>query len=241
MINIAEILKDCPSGTKLYSTIHGEVELVDIYHDLIRCKFSRGISFVSFHSNGRWIEDVGECVIFPSKDQRDWCKFHRPFKDGDILITMLGEIFIYQKITTTDFCGSYASLNTYGKFFPYYTSFIESSARFATENEKQKFFDAMEANGYRWNAETKAIGQIIPKKFDISTLKPFDKVLVRHLNDNVWVASFFSHYEKDLKFGCYPFVTTSLKSFPKCIPYEGNEYLLGTTYDCEEFYKTWCI
>lgn len=98
-LNIAELLKDCPSGTKLYSTIHGEVELVDIYHNLIRCKFSHGICFVSFHSDGRWIEHRGECVLSPSKDQRDWSKFHRPFKDGDILTYMFWNkptIYIYR-------------------------------------------------------------------------------------------------------------------------------------------------
>lgn len=86
-LNIAEILKDCPSGTKLYSTVHGEVELVDIFHNLIRCKLFDGISFVGFHSNGEWIKDVGECILFPSKDQRDWSKFHRPFKDEDKIHT----------------------------------------------------------------------------------------------------------------------------------------------------------
>lgn len=239
MINIAEILKDCPRGTKLYSPIFGDGELTKVT-DRIHVHFLTEHNHKCFDIFGRYSKN-GEIMLFPSKENKDWNTFQKPFKDGDILITMLGEIFIYQEIPTTNFCGSYASLNIYGKFFPYYSSFIESSARFATEDEKQKFFDAMGANGYRWNAETKTIGQIIPKKFDISTLKPFDKVLVRHLNDNVWVATFFSHYEKDLKFGCYPFVTTSLKSFPKCIPYEGNEYLLGTTCDCEEFYKTWCI
>lgn len=239
MINIAEILTDCPTRTKLYSPIFGEGWLSEVGDYLIKV-YDNNANDYNFYHDGSYVK-TGECMLFPSKDNRDWNTFQKPFKDGDILVTMLGEIFIYQKIPTTDFCGSYASLNIYGKFYPYYSSFIESSARFATEDEKQKFFDAMEANGYRWNAETKAIGQIIPKKFNISTLKPFDKVLVRHLNDNVWVASFFSHYEKDLKFGCYPFVTTSFKSFPKCIPYEGNEYLLGTTCDCEEFYKTWCI
>ena len=242
MINIAEILDKCTKGTKLYCPIFGDVYLEKIRpHLAVIVNINKdGKNLVEFLYDGRYTLN-GECMLFPSKENRDWNTFQKPFKDGDILVTMLGEIFIYQKITTTDFCGSYASLNIYGKFSPYYSSFIESSARFATENEKQKFFDAMKANGFRWNVETKTIEQIIPKKFDISTLKPFDKVLVRHLNDNVWVASFFSHYEKDLKFGCYPFVTTSLKSFPKCIPYEGNEYLLGTTDDCEEFYKTWCI
>ena len=81
--------------------------------------------------------------------------------------------------------------------------------------------------------------ELVPNKFDITTLKPFDKVLVRHNDDNKWCGSFFSHRDKDLHSHCFKFVTTAGKSYPKMIPYEGNEHLLGTTNDCDDFYKTW--
>lgn len=81
--------------------------------------------------------------------------------------------------------------------------------------------------------------ELVPNKFDINTLKPYDKVLVRLTKDGVWNATFFSHYDKEVKWGCYPFVTTSSKSYSMCIPYEGNEHLLGTTDDCDEYYKSW--
>ena len=78
-LNLVEILKDCPEGTKLYSTIYGDVELVevrpkdDIYPIAYRTK-SNGIFWVT--SDGR--SDArynGECVLFPSREQRDWSKF----------------------------------------------------------------------------------------------------------------------------------------------------------------------
>ena len=81
--------------------------------------------------------------------------------------------------------------------------------------------------------------ELVPNKFDITTLKAFDKVLVRHNKDNKWCCSFFSHIDKDLHSHCYKFVTTAGKSYPMMIPYEGNEHLRGTTNDCDEFYKTW--
>lgn len=81
--------------------------------------------------------------------------------------------------------------------------------------------------------------ELVPNKFDITTLKPFDKVLVRHNKDNKWCGSFFSHIDKDLHSNCYKFVTIAGKSYPMMIPYEGNEYLLGKTDDCTEYYKTW--
>lgn len=85
-LNLVEILKDCPRGTKLYSPIFGEVEFEEIYNDAtypivvkaktnpiegectekLRTFTSSGILSLSFN---------GECMLFPSKDQRDWGKF----------------------------------------------------------------------------------------------------------------------------------------------------------------------
>lgn len=81
--------------------------------------------------------------------------------------------------------------------------------------------------------------ELVPNKFDITTLKPFDKVLVRHNKDNKWCCSFFSHIDKDLHSHCYKFVTTSGKSYPYCIPYEDNQELRGTADDCADYFKTW--
>ena len=79
-----------------------------------------------------------------------------------------------------------------------------------------------------------------PKKFDISTLKPFEsKVLVRYNNENKWCGSFFSHIDEDFHSHCYKFVTIAGKSYPQMIPYEGNEHLRGTNNDCDDFYKNW--
>lgn len=94
---------------------------------------------------------------------------------------------------------------------------------------------------YRYieDIEAQVHWELLPNKFDINTLKPFDKVLVRLTKDGVWNATFFSHYDKEVKWGCYPFVTTSSKSYLMCIPYEQNKHLVGKSDDCDEFYKTW--
>lgn len=79
-LNLVEILKNCPKGTKLYSTIYGDVELIrvnqndDVYYP-IEIKLSDN-SINSVTTDGRWCEYYnGECVLFPSKEQRDWSKF----------------------------------------------------------------------------------------------------------------------------------------------------------------------
>ena len=76
-LNLVEILKDFPKGTKLYSPIFGEVELdtIDIHSDppiRVLCKYGKD----GFSKDGRICPAYnGECVLFPSKEQRDWSKF----------------------------------------------------------------------------------------------------------------------------------------------------------------------
>lgn len=58
-------------------------------------------------------------------------------------------------------------------------------------------------------------------------LKPFDKVLIRDINAERWKASFFSYKEES------HYVSIEGRCWNQCIPYEGNEHLLGTTEDVE--------
>lgn len=78
-LNLVEILKDFPKGTKLYSTIYGEVEYVGIDEEseypitFITSKESTNV----VTSDGRNFDIFdGECVLFPSKEERDWSKFN---------------------------------------------------------------------------------------------------------------------------------------------------------------------
>ncbi len=83
-IDLTQILEGCPKGTKLYSTIYGEVRFERIKnHDIhpIELKphiFTTLSSSVYCVKDGRFNCDYdGECTLFPSKDQRDWSKFER--------------------------------------------------------------------------------------------------------------------------------------------------------------------
>lgn len=77
-LNLLEILKDCPKGTKLYSTIYGDVtfELIDEHkpHPIIT-RVDDDLN-VCFTAEGKMYSFYdGECILFPSRDQRDWSKF----------------------------------------------------------------------------------------------------------------------------------------------------------------------
>ena len=80
-IDLTKILKDCPKGTKFYSTIFGEVEFSGFYEDegyAITIKRNFDIAYIT--KDGRYLSDFnGECTLFPSKDQRDWSKFTAPW------------------------------------------------------------------------------------------------------------------------------------------------------------------
>ena len=78
-LNLVEILKDCPKGTKWYSTIFGEVKLYKVKDNNtypIGIEDKEGIqSWIT--SNGKFMERFdGECILFPSREQRDWGKFN---------------------------------------------------------------------------------------------------------------------------------------------------------------------
>lgn len=77
----------------------------------------------------------------------------------------------------------------------------------------------------------------IPNKFDISTLKPFDKVLARDNDSQKWGAELFSFYDNESE--DYRFQLVGVVYARYCIPYEGNEHLLGKCDECDEFYKNW--
>lgn len=226
MTNLANILRHCPEGTKLYSPIFGEVTLKGIASgDNIlgkATKLNGEITTVAFTRLGRCYCEFpnSECVLFPSKDQRDWNKFRIPTKKGDVIMfngqvpcLVTGDYSRDKKkwvcglLEDGDFCTNIIHPSEWNACF--YT--------FATKEIKAKLFKAMDKAGYTWDGET------LKKKKP--QFKPFDKVLVRDSNNAPWTASYYSHKEG----GSYPYITIGNLCFKYCIPFEGNEHLVGTT------------
>ena len=164
-LDLTKILDGCPEGTEFYHAGYGRVaRFIGINLD------SDYPIIFSIHNNPRYryanvavtkkgaISKLceGECLLFPSKDQRDWSKFER-------------------------------------------------------------FWDKPKI-----------------KKFDVNTLQPFDKVLVRGQNGQNWRAELFSHIDNNYHMAvcsCY---------WTQCIPYNMDTiHLVGTDEDCPEYYKWW--
>ena len=87
-IDLTKILKDCPKGTKLYSTVYGEVTFIASSDTLqlypISVRLNNKMVEI-FTSEGKLLNKFdGECTLFPSKDQRDWSKFTAPWYNKPI-------------------------------------------------------------------------------------------------------------------------------------------------------------
>lgn len=83
-INIAEILRDKPVNTKLYSPLFGDVYFSHVKDSIINVKHHAGES--KFLNSGRYYNYVeSEPLLFPSKEMRDWSKF--AWKKGDVLVS----------------------------------------------------------------------------------------------------------------------------------------------------------
>ena len=220
MINLIDILKNCPEGTKLYSPLFGEIIFKAISsNNNILCKatkYNGEITTVVFTHLGRDYCELtsAECVLFPSKDQRDWSKFQIPAKRGDIMMfTDKSAVFIVDTmrdnyIKTIAYISKHSDFRVGARIF---ISYIPAS-----EDMKEKLFKAMDKAGYTWDGET------LKKK---SQFKPFDKVLVRDSESDKWRCAFYSHFEPN---GIYHYGTI-IGMYAMCIPFEGNEHLVGTT------------
>ena len=148
-------LKNLPSGTKLYSLVSGEVTFKEV----------RGKNIVvldnnhceqSYHFTGRLLNTgmCGECLLFPSKELRDWDLFTK-FKKGDVIVDCVGIIAIFDHLTDGDVIVFNAIRRTNGDIVVKTDTGIgyASRARLATQEEKDIFFNSLTKAGFSWNGE----------------------------------------------------------------------------------------
>lgn len=382
-IDIAELLKNCPQGMELDCTMMDNVvfEKIDIsnYQFPIVIRNSYDIKMHLTRYGQYFEEEDYKCIIFP-KGKTSWEGFTPPhqFKDGDIISDKFSDICIFKgegniKGTVDFYCG----ITDKAKLFLHIKDNKIPDLHFgninrynlASEEEKQKLFEAIKRNGYEWNFETKSLEQLVvpkfkvgdtvrheedktvitiiaikddyyvmqsydqyrsggyqytktpikdqdqyklfnfhdkldistlekiepkfkvgdkvrlkndkntietindifsdsyrlysdsyglgshhllffkeqdewelvPDKFEISTLKSFEsKVLVRTTTRGYWKPAFWGAYTPDNSDGLKHHEYLTTVGFTRyCIPYEGNEKLLGTTNDCDDYFKTW--
>lgn len=230
-INIAEILRDMPKDTKLYSPLFGKCECIEVvggkYPIVIKAQSANGAETEDFSGNGRFFDgfEGAECLLFPSAKMRNWSKF---FKRGDVVYNPDGEMFAIFEGWVSDDCTEFNTKLNLCKINNIWSKkgkvcFTECFSK-ATDEEKAKFIAAAEKHyDGKYNHETlqvEPVKVVEPK----CSFKPFQEVLVRDDEYGVWRGAHFSHYDSKRE---YPYVTTAC-GYKQCVSYEGNEYLLGT-------------
>ena len=228
-INIAEILRDMPEGTKLYSPLFGKCEYISVvdnkYPIAIKAQRADGAISKFLMKDGRYFggyEDT-ECLLFPSDKMRDWSKF---FKHGDIVYNPHSQMYAVFECWAND---DYTEFNTTINYYKDHTFGKEEvcdTECFVKANDEQKalFIAAAEKHyGGKYNPETLQVEPVKAAEPKCS-FKPFDKVLVRYGN-GIWGATFFSRYDNK---SAWAYVGVDCINWEQCIPYEGNEHLLGT-------------
>ena len=288
-INIAEILKNKPEGTKLWTDMFGEVTLYVVTDKCDAFQVKHHNKEPWFDENGKMYEE-GVLCIYPSKSMRDWEKF--TWKKDDVLVNSSGFKLFFDRWANDDYTRFFGKVNLLENSFSYETekytlaskdenldtleiekpefkdgdivalvvrkcthiaifqsrqeAYIGFHAvlcqndellleepfredvgdielRLATDSEKQQLFDALAKKGKTWDAEKKTMVDLKPNV----ELKPFDKVLVRDSKSDNWRANLFGYINKDKYYHCV------YANWVYCIPYAGNESLLGTTKDVE--------
>ena len=227
-INISEILKDCPKGMKLYSPLFGELKFGRLdsteqhYPILIDADNSRAFTF---DSNGRFYSTypTAECLLFPSRELRDWTKF---FKRGDVVYNKDGGLYaIFEGWVNDDYTEFNTTINYYESIASFGTEEACYTDRFVKASDEERAVFIANAEKYyngKYNPDTLQVEPVKPT----CPFKPFGKVLARFSKSAGWTVDLFSHYNE----GCEtPYVCIS---GPKelCIPYnEHTAHLLGTT------------
>lgn len=229
-IDIAEILRDMPKGTNLYSPLFGKCEYIGVdnseYPIVIKAQSTDGTACKGFMKDGRYFDgyEDAECSLFPSARMRNWNKF---FKRGDVVVNeYIGLITVFDGWANDDYTKFNTTIDYYkiseswGKEDIYCTGIY----RKATNEERAKFIAAAEKHyGGKYNPETLQVEPVKVAEPKCS-FKPFDKVLVRYGN-GIWGATFFSRYDNK---SAWAYVGVDCINWEQCIPYEGNEHLLGT-------------
>lgn len=160
-INIAEILKNKPNGTKLYADAFGELSIEDIYAE---GKDELGITLSSkdgdellFYNDGKY-NIYGEPILVPSKEMRDWQKF--AWKRGDVLVNSRGLKILFDRWANDNYTSFYAKTINLVE-----DGFLDTNLHtLASEKEAKSFIKCIEEKlGGKLNRETLEVEKTQPE------------------------------------------------------------------------------
>lgn len=251
-INIVAILKDKPQGTKLYSSTCGKCKLEGVDDKSFKISFYNSkFGFMNggegyLDKNGKLYDD-GECVVFPSKEMRDWRKFS--WKKGDVLVSNDGKREVlfktWENDSYTKFVGLHCLIFNDNEEVEYdngTTVFNTNDFKgIEAEDVAQTYINTVEERlGGKLNLETLEIEQ--PKQ----ELKDGDIVFVESSFIGIHTKSMIAIFNKDID-NCYEFYfalcnedydgATTLRILPIMLKETQVEYVrLATNSEKQQLY-----
>lgn len=185
-IDLTKILKNCPKGTKLYSTIFGEVEFkhikTEFRHQYVIIELKDHL-LERINFNGKLYNAYdGECILFPSKNQRSWKKFRVPANKGDIMMMPDGSTpFIFKGYWGDNkcYCNFYCGINLTDNLVVNHDSHSNWTGKFvipASEEAKKKLFAKLKENGYEWNSKTLKLEKVKQNEFKLFNKENYGKI-----------------------------------------------------------------
>lgn len=238
-INVAEILKDKPVGLKFYSNTFGYISFNGVHKDKVYF-FSEDTNAHSVKPNGK-MYDGGECVVFPSKEMRDWSKFS--WKKGDVLVNKDRNVHIifekFEDDAYKNFHGQYYLWEEGGSMvsFEEDENYMQTSDfNKANKEDAQEYIHKIEKIlGGKLNRETLEIEKTQPefKDGDIVFMKGIKSelfancifVLKGEYKDGDERAFYYAFYNADDKFVCAEYGSTRVHYNLRSATYEERQRL----------------
>jgi len=224
-INIAEILKDMPQGTKLYTPIFGDVTFDKVEKDLGEYTIfvtDKGQNHQTFMADGRYNRN-GVPVLSPSNEMHDWSKF--AWKKGDVLASNDGKKYIifveFTDDTYTSFKGKYG----------YEDKILSNGYEVVSTMDYQTC--KVTLSYYILLIEEKLGGKLNMDSLEVEkpkwTPKPFNRIVAFCSATNIWCADIFSHITEFMNYDCIG------GCYDKVLPYnEETAKLIGTDEEYKE-------
>lgn len=218
-LDLTKILKDCPKGTKLYSPLVGECIFEEIRAERFFPIITRYLETeLAFMADGGYLASPnGDCLLFPSKENRDWSTFkvEKPekkkpkFKAGDFIT----DGTFYFLVTGMEY-GLRTQKGINSAFTPIA---VDKQFHLCSPDEVAMFKKSLHEKGFHWSKSQKKL---------VYWYRPFERVLVRVGKLMPWRCNVFSHYDRDKEM--FVFADGGLLRNEECIlPFEGNEKKLG--------------
>ena len=247
-VNLTKILRLFPQGAVLYSPMLGNVVLKSVWENGIQVKMLESDEEYLFDAYGVW-KDGGDVMLLPNGFSTDWSEYNPDIQPGDVVIGKdETRPFMFLRYGLHGKPIALCGINYYRDFVihknctsdilewtndTYLTKATTLQNKYIVNNLLVKY-------NLVWDTKTQRLvyGDSIActsEKFDITTLQPFDKVLVRDRYDYEWCCHFFSHIDEKGKINLIGYQTRQY-----VIPYnEETKHLVGTKDKPDDKYVTW--